>query len=212
MTRTFRRRFFAALVISLIIHVAFASQARRVGFELPDAIETVTIHRGKIVKWVVPSPTPMPTPLPRWKQLDRSMLKKIRLTPADEQIVVLAARQRNGAPSSAPHIMRVEITPGIVHQRSVMHIKVLTAATLAGGAEGVYFRFLIWEVALPPIGGYRLPRSDPDYPGRAYELWQRDYTVPAIPRWYRGRTYQVEVIATGSAGIASGAFVPVRVL
>jgi hypothetical protein len=140
------------------------------------------------------------------------MLKKIRLTPADEQIVVLAARQGNGAPSHAPHVLRVEITPGVVHQRSVMHIKVLTAASLVNGAQGVYVRFLIWEIAVPPVGGFRLPRTDPDYPGRAYELFARDYTIPAIPRWYRGRTYQVEVIATGAQGIASGAFVPVRVL
>jgi hypothetical protein len=211
MLRHSRRRFLIALALSLAIHTVLFTQARRIGFDIPDVAETVTV-RSKIVKLVVPTPSPEPTPPPRWKQLDRSMLKKVRLTPADEQIVVLAARQRNGAPSRAPHILRVDISPGVVHQRSVMHIKVLTSADLVGGAEGVYVRFVIWELAVPPVGTYRLPASDPDYPGRQYELWERDYTVPTIPRWYRGRTYQAEVIATGSAGIASGAFVPVRVL
>jgi hypothetical protein len=212
MVQTLRRRFFIALAISLALHTVLLSQARPVGFDIPDATETITIHRSKIVKWVVPTPSPLPTPVPRWTQLDRSMLKRIRLTPADEQIVVLAAKQGNGSPSRAPHILRVEITPGVVHQRSVMHIKVLTAATTMDGAEGVYVRFVIWELAVPPIGSFHLPASDPDYPGARYELWERDYTVPAIPHWYRGRTYQLEVIATGAAGIASGALVPVRVL
>jgi hypothetical protein len=207
-----RRRFFIALALSLAVHLVLVSQARRVGFDIPQVTETVTIHGSKIVKLSVPTPSPDPTPPPRWRQLDRSMLKRIRLTPADEQIVVLAAKQRNGAASKAPHILRVDIRPGVVHQHSVMHIRVLTAADVMGGAEGVYVRFLIWEIAVPPVGAYRLPPRDADYPGRQYELWERDYRVPAIPHWYRGRDYRIEVIATGSEGIASGAFVPVHVL
>jgi len=212
MADSFRRRLFAALVISLAIHVALLSQARRVGFDIPDVSETVTVH-AKIVKWKPPPlPTPQPTATPLWKQLDRSTIKKIRLTPADEQIVVLAAKQENGAPSRAPHILRVDIKPGVVHGHSIMHIKVLTAATISGGAEGVYVRFIIWEVGVPPVGAFRLPASDPDYPGKRYELFERDYEVPPIPAIYRGRSYKVEVIATGAQGIASGAFVPIRVL
>lgn len=212
MADSFRRRLFAALVISLVIHVALLSQARRVGFDVPEVSETVTIH-SKIVKWKPPPlPTPEPTATPPWKQLDRSLVKKIRLTPADEQIVVLAAKQESGAPSRAPHILRVDIKPGVVHGHSIMHIKVLTAATVMGGAEGVYIRFIIWEVGVPPVGTYRLPASDPDYPGKRYELFERDYEVPPIPAIYRGRTYKVEVIATGAQGIASGAFIPIRVL
>jgi hypothetical protein len=93
-----------------------------------------------------------------------------------------------------------------------MHIRVLTAADGSAGAEGVYLRFIIWEVGVPPAGLFVLPPTDRDYPGRRYELFERDYRLPAIARWYRGRTYQVEVIATGRERIASGAFVPVRVL
>lgn len=212
MSAILRRRFLTALAISLLLHAVLLSQVRRAGFDISNVTEKVTIRHAKIVKWIVPTPKPVPTSLPRWSQLDRSMLKHIRLTPADEQIVVLAAKQGNGAPSKAPHILRVDIRPGVVHQNSVMHIRVLTAAEPMNGAEGVYVRFVLWEVAVPPVGGFRLPASDLDYPGRRYELFERDYRVPAIPPWYRGRTYQVEVIATGAHGIAAGAYVPVRVL
>lgn len=139
------------------------------------------------------------------------MLKSVHVTPADEQIVILAARQGDGSPSRAPHILRVIISPGAVRPRSVMHIKVLTAAT-ATGAEGVYVRFILWEVAVPPVGAFRLPGTDHDYPGQRYELFERDYEVPPIPAIYRNRSYNIEVIATGREGIASGAFVPVRAL
>jgi hypothetical protein len=207
-----RRRFLIALAISFALHIAFATQAQRVGFDIPAVNETVRVHT-EITKWKPPPlPTPDPTPTPKWTQLDRSMVKNVRLTPADEQIVVLAARQSNGAPSRAPHILRVDIRPGVVHEKSVMHIKVLTAANAMDGAEGVYIHFIVWEVGVPPVGTFRLPRSDPDYPGQRYELFERDYEVPAIPAIYRNRTYKVEVIATGAQGIASGAFVPVRVL
>lgn len=185
MSAIFRRRFLAELAISLLLHAVLLSQVRRAGFDISNLTEKVTIRHEKIVKWIVPSPKPIPTPLPRWSQLDRSMLKHIRLTPADEQIVVLAARQGNGAPSKAPHILRVDIRPGVVHQDSTMHIRVLTDADCPNGAEGVYVRFVLWEVAVPPAGGFRLPASD---------------------------AYQVEVIATGAQGIAAGAYVPVRVL
>lgn len=196
-------------MLSIGIHLLLASQAQHIQLhvDFPDVVETSSTHASRIVKWIVPTPKPLPTPLARWTQLDRSMLKKIRLTPADEQIVVLAARQGNGSPSEAPHVLRVEIKPGVIHERSVMHIRVLASS----GANGVYVRFVIWEIGVPPIGSYRLSRSDPDYPGRRYELFERDYTVPAIPGMYRNRTYQVEVIATGSKGIASGAFVPIHV-
>lgn len=210
MADTFRRRLFIALLLSIAVHVVLVSQARRVGFEVPSVTETVTLQRSKITAFKAPPlPTPAPTPTPLWSHLDRSMLKNVRLTPADEQIVVLAARQGNGAPSRAPHILRVEIHPGVVHQKSVMHIRVLA---WGGGIQGVYLRFVIWEIGVPPVGAFRLPPSDPDYPGHRYVLFERDYVVPAIPAIYRGRTYQAEVIATGSGGIASGAFVPVRVL
>lgn len=208
MANTFRRRLFAAFVLSIAVHLGLAWKARPMHVDFPDAAETATTHGSRIVKWIVPMLKPLPTPPTRWSQLDRSMLKKIRLTPADEQVVVLAARQGDGSPSKAPHILRVEIHPGVVHDRSVMHIRVLTS----NGANGVYIRFVIWEVGVPPVGAYRLPSTDRDYPGRRYELFERDYEVPAIPRFYRGRTYQVEVIATGSEGIASGAFVPIRVV
>ncbi|HET9096727.1 MAG TPA: hypothetical protein VFN37_08700 [Candidatus Baltobacteraceae bacterium] len=210
MADNLRRRLFIALLLSIAVHAVLVSQARRVGFEMPDVTETVTLRHSNITKFKAPPPpTPAPTPTPLWSHLDRSMLKKVRLTPADEQIVVLAAKQGNGAPSRAPHILRVEITPGVVHQRSVMHIRVLA---WGGGIQGVYLRFVIWEVGVPPAGAFRLPASDRDYPGHRYVLFERDYTVPAIPAIYRGRTYQAEVIATGRAGIASGAFVPIRVL
>jgi hypothetical protein len=208
MTHRWRRRLFVAFLLSIAAHVGLASQARPVHVDFPDTVETASQRTPQIVKLIVPTPTPLPTPPTRWSQLDRSMLKKIRLTPADEQIVVLAARQGDGTASRAPHILRVEIRPGVVHERTVMHIRVLTSS----GANGVYVRFVIWEIGVPPIGAYRLPQSDRDYPGRRYELFERDYEVPAIPRLYRGRTYQVEVIATGPDGIASGAFVPIRVL
>lgn len=210
MIRTTRGRLFMALLLSLAVHAAFASQARHVGFDVPNVAETVSLERSKLTAFKAPPlPTPAPTPTPLWSQLDRSMLKKVRLTPADEQIVVLAAKQGNGAPSRAPHILRVEIVPGVVHQKSVMHIRVLA---WGGGIQGVYVRFVIWEVGVPPVGAFRLPASDRDYPGHPYVLFERDYTIPAIPAVYRGRTYQAEVIATGRAGIASGAFVPIRVL
>lgn len=172
-----------------------------------DRVETVTVRRERIAGWVVPTPVPLPSPPSRWSQLDRSLLKTVRFLPAEEQIVVVAARDGNGNPSRGPHILRVEITPAVVRERTVMHIRVLTS----GQADGVYVRFVIWEIGVPPIGAFRLPSSDPDYPRRAYELFERDYTMPAIPYLYRGRTYQAEVIATGREGIASGAFVPIRV-
>lgn len=210
MADTLRRRLFIALLLSIAVHAVLVSQARRVGFEMPSVTETVTLRHSKITRFKAPPPpTPAPTPTPLWSHLDRSMLKKVRLTPADEQIVVLAAKQGNGAPSRAPHILRVEIVPGVVHQKSVMHIRVLA---WGGGIQGVYLRFVIWEVGVPPVGAFRLPPSDRDYPGHDYVLFERDYTVPEIPAIYRGRTYQAEVIATGRAGIASGAFVPIRVL
>lgn len=120
-----------------------------------------------------------------------------------------ATKQTGGGATRAPDILRVDIRPGVVRQKSVMHIRVLA---WGGGINGVYVRFVIWEVAVPPVAISRLPRTDPDFPGHRYVLFERNYTVPAIPRWYRGRTYQVEVIATGSHGIAAGASVPVRVL
>jgi hypothetical protein len=89
-----------------------------------------------------------------------------------------------------------------------MHIRVLTSLD----AAGVYFRFLIWEIGVPPIGGaLRLPANDRDYPNRPYEIFARTYEVPAIPPIFRGKTYNVEVIGTGRHGIASGAFVPITV-
>ena len=203
-----RSRLLLALIVSIALHLVLASQARPIDISMDfrGAPETVTIHR-RITKWIVPTPKPLPTPPARWSRLDPSLLKKVRFTPADEQIVLLAAKQGNGAPSRAPHILRVEIRPGVVHAHSVMHIRVLTSSE----ANGVYVRFVIWEVGVPPVASSRLPATDPDYPGRRYELFERDYTVPAIPFLYRGRTYQVEVIATGHEGIAAGAFVPVHV-
>ena len=208
MAHAFKRRLLWAFMLSIAVHIAFASQAKRISVDFPDSAEVNVTHTSRIVKWIVPTPKPLPTPPTHWSQLDRSMLKKIRLTPADEQIVVLAAKQGNGEPSRAPHILRVEIRPGVVHERSIMHIRVLASSK----ANGVYIRFVIWEVGVPPIGAYRLPHTDRDYPGRRYELFERDYTVPAIPAFYRGRTYRVEVIATGPEGVASGAFVPIRVI
>lgn len=212
MFNTLRRRFVIALALSLAVHAVVVIQLAPVAFSwnFSQNVERVTVSRGaRIARWIVPTPSPTPVPPDRWKQLDRSMVKKIRLSPADEQIVVLAAKQGNGAPSRAPHILRVEIHPGVVHGNTIMHIKVLA---WGGGIQGVYVRFLIWEVGVPPVGAYRLPPSDPDYPGHRYVLFERDYRVPPIPRLYRGRTYQAEVIATGRQGIASGAFVPLRVL
>lgn len=163
------------------------------------------VHR--IHLWVVPTPSPVPTPADFWKTLDRAAIKKMRLTPADEQIVVLSARRGNGDPSKAPHIMRVELTPGIVHEKTVMHMRILASPE----ANGAYVRFLIWEIGVPPVQALVLSPKDPDYPSAAVEVFERDYVVPPIPRIYRGRTYQAEVIVTGREGFAAGAFVPLRV-
>ena len=75
----------------------------------------------------------------------------------------------------------------------------------------MYVRFVAWEIGVPPAGGGQLAAADPDYPGYGFELFERAYRIPDIPGIYRGRSYNVEVIATGHNGIASGAFVPVRV-
>lgn len=198
----------AALLCSFGIHFALASQATRFGYPVGDqAPETVSLRHGRITRWQVPAPKPLPTPPSFWSRLDRSAVARVKLTPADEQIVVLAARQGNGGTSPAPHILRVELTPGIVREHTIMHVRVLTSPD----ANGVYFRFLIWEIGVPPVGAFHLPAGDPDYPNRAYEEFERTYDVPAIPRIFRGKTYTVEVIATGRFGIASGAFVPVKV-
>lgn len=201
------RRFCVAVICALFVHLAFIMCIPRMAWPDFSSNGQRPILHMRIVKWIVPTPKPLLAPSTRWSRLDRSMLKEIRLTPADEQIVVLTARTENGKPSRAPHILRVEISPGIVHERSVMHIRVLTSSQ----ANGVYIRFVVWQVGVPPIGAYRLSASDPDYPRHEYELFERDYTVPKIPLLYRGKTYQVEVIATGREGIASGAFVPIRV-
>jgi len=198
-----------ALLCSLAIHAALAPPLAYLERQNEtQRRETITLRVGRVTQWHVPTPTPLPTPPNFWSRLDRSAVARVRLTPADEQIVLLAAHYGNGGTSPAPHILRVEIRPGAVHQRTVMHVRVLTTLD----ASGVYFRFLLWEIGVPPTGGaLRLPPDDPDYPNRAYEVFERDYAVPAIPRIFRGRTYTVEVIATGRHGIASGAFVPITV-
>lgn len=202
------RRLLFAACCSLAVHAVTLSAVGRVDLlATRNAPESVTVRASRVTRWQVPTPAPMPTPPAFWSHLDRSAIARIKLTPADEQIVVMAATNGKGGTSPAPHILRVELTPGIVHQRTKMHVRVLTSTD----ANGVYFRFLIWEIGVPPAGARRLSHSDPDYPGRAYEEFDRDYDVPAIPRIFRGKTYNVEVIATGRLGIASGAFVPIDV-
>lgn len=200
------RRIAVALAASVAVHALVASQLRWNGS--PETVETIVARRERIVRWIVPVPSPVPTPPTQWSELDRSLLKKIRMTPVAEQIVVQQARGKDGRPSRAPQILRIEITPAVVRQRSVMHIRVLASSE----ATGVYIRFIIWQVGIPPVGAFRLPASDPDYPGRPYELFRREYEVPPVPWYARGKVYQVEVVATGRKGIASGAFVPIRVL
>ncbi|MBV8067069.1 MAG: hypothetical protein JO113_03750 [Candidatus Eremiobacteraeota bacterium] len=202
------RRLLVALCCSLVIHAVFLSQAGRLQIGSSAQLrETESLVHARVTRWQVPTPRPLPTPPNFWSRVDRSAVARLRLTPADEQIVLLAAHQGNGATSPAPHILRVEIRPGVVHQRTTMYVRVLTSLD----ANGVYFRFLIWEIGVPPIVVLRLPASDPDYPNRAYMEFARTYVVPAIPRIFRGKTYSIEVIATGRQGIASGAFVPVTV-
>lgn len=201
-------RWIAAIAGSVALHGIAAAGFPKNVFAANAWSESHALKEGRIVAWVVPSPQPLVTPPDHWRQLDRSALKRVRLTPADEQIVVLAARQGNGEPSLAPHVMRVDVRPGFVHSGSIMHIRVLTTPD----AAGVYVRFLAWEIGIPPIAPGVFPRSHSTYAGRPYERFERDYHVPNIPRWYLGRTYQVEIIAVGRHGIASGAFVPVRVV
>ncbi len=205
-------RFALALSGSLLLHVVLTAAvgnlpAVRQLRTQAEIRERVAYRYVSLMHVVVPTPVPLATPPNFWSKIDRSIVKKVRLTPADEQVVVLAARQGNGEPSLAPHIMRVEITPGIVHEHSVMHIRVFASPE----ANGVYVRFLVWEIGVPPVGAFHFPANDPDYANRAYEDFERDYTLPHIPSYAHGKTYSVEVIVTGRQGIASGAFIPIHV-
>jgi hypothetical protein len=177
------RQIALAFACSLIIHASFAFWWGGPSQTQSEATAT-TVRAVRIEEWRVATPAPLATPPALWKQIDRSTAKRIRITPADEQVVVLAARQGNGRASVAPHILRVEIRPGVVHDGQAMHIRVLTSF----GTEGVYVRFILWEIGVPPVSTGRLPRTDADYPGRAYELFERDYRVPSIPPLYRGRS------------------------
>lgn len=208
MQRRSRLLFAAALILSAALHFTVLSHAPIFAVPIAETVAERVSLRHAVTQWVVPTPAPTPTPFALPKEIDPSKLGRMRLTPADEQIVVFSATQaKSGKPSVGPHIMRVEIRPGVVRSGSTMHLRILTSLK----AEGVYMRFIIWEVGVPPLRAGTLPLSDRDYPGQPYFLFKRRYTVPWIPPIYRGRTYQVEVIAVGRHGIAAGAFIPIRV-
>lgn len=202
-------RVLIALLLSVALHALLLANLPKDIVPARDFAADRRFHMkvSRIVRLQVPMPAMPPTPPPAGARIDRSMLKMLRQNAAREQIVLLAARQGNGLPSIAPHILRVTLRPGVVHSQSVLQIRVLVSLD----ANGVYVRFLNWVIGVPPVRTLRLSRSDPDYPGRICQLFSRDYVLPAIPPLYRGHTYNAEVVATGRRGVASGALIPIAV-
>lgn len=198
-------RLAACVAISIALNVLFGIWAERsmgVPWTVPEG-KTVAVH---VEQFVPPSPQPIITPPPRWSRLDRSVIRYMQRFPDHLKIVVQSARQSSGAPSDAPSILRVDLSPPEVHASTIMRIRVLTSAD----ANGVYLRFAVWEIAVPPVSAGRLLASDPDFPGRPYELFARDYPMPPIPPMFKGKTYNVEVVAVGRGRLASATYVPLR--
>lgn len=198
-------RLAACIVISLALNVAFGAWAERsvaMRWVVPEG-NSVAV---RIEHFVPPSPQPIITPPPRWSRLDRSAIRYTQRFPDHLKIVVQTARQSSGAPSDAPSILRVDLSPPEVHANTIMRIRVLTSAD----ANGVYLRFAVWEIAVPPVAAARFPPSDPDFPGRPYELFARDYPMPPIPAVFKGKAYNVEVVAVGRGHLASATYVPLR--
>jgi hypothetical protein len=190
------------VLASVALNVAFIGWIRTTRFLEPVVPESY-LTTVRVEQFVVPRPSPRPTPPPHWDQLDRSLVKYVKMFPDHRQIVLLAAKQGNGSPSRAPRIFRIDISPARIHERSLLHIRVFTSPE----ANGVYIRFAIWEIAVAPVAAGRFGASDTDFPGRAYERFERDYSMPPIPPLFAGRAYNVEVVAVGRRGLASGAFI-----
>jgi hypothetical protein len=198
------RRIAACVAASVLLNVWLVSWAHRSGwFNYAPEREARTIG-VRIDRFVVPSPRPAPTPSPHWDRLDRSAVRYVKAFPDHLQIVLTAAKRSNGAPSDAPDIYRVDISPPRVHARSLLHLSAYTSPD----ANGVYVRFAIWEIALSPAGPGVFPSADRDFPGRPYELFERDYAMPPIPTPFANRMYNVQFAAVGRTGLASGTYVP----
>lgn len=180
---------------------------RRVTLIPPLALreERVAMHPPLISEWIVPTPSPPPELPKDIRRLDRSAVRAWRFGKAQFQIVLLAAKQSDGRPSNAPHLFRVEVSPARIRSDEILHVR----AYATPDTDGVYVRLAIWTIGVPPIRSGRFPAGDRDYPGRAYEVFERSYRMPKIPGPLAGRTYSVEIVATGRAGLASGAFVPI---
>ena len=201
--RSAKARLLVCLFISIAFNIVFGTWgARLIGAE--PAFPQTRAASVRIERFYAPKPKQMPTPPVRWNQLDRGALRSMQRFPDHLQIVVQGARQTNGAPSSAPSILRVDVSPPDVHASTVMHIRVLATPD----ANGVYLRFAVWELAVPPVGAGAFSASDPDFPGRKFEMFARDYAMPPIPPIFTGRTYNVQIVAVGRTTVASATYVP----
>jgi hypothetical protein len=197
------RRLAASLLASVVLNLAFVTWMLEAGYFRPVAPHESSRMAVRVEQFVVPRPSVRPTPPAHWDQLDRSLVRYAKAFPDHLQIVLLAAKQRNGRPSDAPNIFRVDISPTRIHERTLMHIRVFTSPD----ANGVYIRFAIWEIAVAPVAAGHFDPADPDFPGRPYERFERDYTMPPIPPLLAGRAYNVQVAAVGRKGLASGAYI-----
>jgi hypothetical protein len=198
-----RNRLVASVLASVLLNFAFVTWVLNEGFFQPVAPRESHRTTVRVEQFVVPHPKPLPTPPAHWDQLDHSLVRYAKMFPDHRQIVLLAAKQSNGRPSEAPNIFRVDISPARIHERTLMHIRVFTSPD----ANGVYVRFAIWEIAVAPVAAGRFDEGDPDFPGRAYERFERDYLMPPIPPLFAGRAYNVEVAAVGRRALASGAYI-----
>ncbi|MDQ2662971.1 MAG: hypothetical protein M3Y18_02915 [Candidatus Eremiobacteraeota bacterium] len=156
-------------------------------------------------EWIVPTPSPPPELPKSISRIDISAIEAQRAIARQMQIVLLAAKLGNGQPSRAPHLYRVEVTPAHIREKETLHVR----AFATPDTDGVYLRIAIWTIGIPPVRRGHFPANDRDYPGRMYEEFEREYRMPSIPAILTGRRYQVEIIATGRRGLASGAFVPI---
>jgi hypothetical protein len=200
---TVGRRLTASVALSLALNVAIACWLVTARW-LPAVPDRSAVAGVRIDQFIVPTPKPEPTPPAHWDRLDRSTLRYQRAFPDHLQIVIAAPRQANGAPSDAPAVYRVDISPPRVRAGHILHIRAYTSPD----ANGVYVRFAIWELAIDPAGPGRFPASDHDFPGQPYELFERDYRMPPIPRLLANRSYSVLFAAVGRSGLASGTYVP----
>jgi hypothetical protein len=197
------RRLTASVVVSLALNLGLAVWLAASRW-LPAIPDRGGVAGVRIDEFLAPTPKPQPTPPAHWDRLDAASVRYERTFPDHLQIVISAARQAGGAPSDAPAVYRVDIAPARVRAGELLHIRAYTSPD----ANGVYVRFAIWEIAVDPAGPGRFGALDRDFPGQPYELFERDYRMPPIPRLLSNRSYGVLFAAVGRSGLASGTYVP----